>query len=168
MKLREIWAIRIRLQLPKALRDLALAIALAWWLTLAPSHDLDWQPDVARLPTATVNGPLLTLNNARNFSYRDDRDVTERWRRATALVQRPDTELHDDGLAPHEGRGLESDARLAAARQRLSPRPRLRARDGQHQQRARLGGCQVYYSARRAEPPRPCQFDPLRTFQCTG
>jgi hypothetical protein len=55
------------------------AMVLAWWLTLAPSNDRDWQADVARLPTATLDGPLLTVRNVRNFAYRGEQDVTERW-----------------------------------------------------------------------------------------
>ena len=37
---------------------------LGWWLTLSPSNDRDWQPDVARLPMATIDGSRLTVRNA--------------------------------------------------------------------------------------------------------
>ncbi|UHD18037.1 Lnb N-terminal periplasmic domain-containing protein [Thiocapsa bogorovii] len=59
------------------------AIVLGWWLTLAPSNQRDWQPDVARLPTATVDGSILTLHNVRNFAYRGDQAFTERWETRT-------------------------------------------------------------------------------------
>ncbi|UHD14485.1 Lnb N-terminal periplasmic domain-containing protein [Thiocapsa bogorovii] len=59
------------------------AIVLGWWLTLAPSNQRDWQPDVARLPTATVDGSMLTLHNVRNFAYRGDQAFTERWETRT-------------------------------------------------------------------------------------
>jgi hypothetical protein len=59
------------------------AIALAWWLTRAPSNDRNWQPDVARLPTATVDGSMLTVRNVRNFTYRSEQDFTERWETRT-------------------------------------------------------------------------------------
>lgn len=52
---------------------------LSWWLMLTPSNDRDWQPDVARLPTATLEGSLLTINNVRSFRYRDTGDFEERW-----------------------------------------------------------------------------------------
>jgi hypothetical protein len=55
------------------------AVVLAWWLTIPPSNDRDWQPDVARLPTATFDGSLLTVRNVRNFAYRSEKDFTERW-----------------------------------------------------------------------------------------
>jgi hypothetical protein len=61
----------------------AVAIVLAWWLTLAPSNDRDWQADVARLPTATVDGSRLTIHNVRNFEYRGEGDFTERWETRT-------------------------------------------------------------------------------------
>jgi hypothetical protein len=61
----------------------ALAIVLAWWLTLAPRNDREWQPDVARLPTATVDGSLLTIRNVRHFEYRAEGDAKERWETRT-------------------------------------------------------------------------------------
>jgi hypothetical protein len=59
------------------------AVVLGWWLTLAPSNDRDWQPDVANLPTATIDGSRLTVRNVRNFSYAGEGDVTERWETRT-------------------------------------------------------------------------------------
>jgi hypothetical protein len=59
------------------------AFVLAWWLTLPPSNHRDWQPDVARLPTATIAGSLLTIHNVRNFEYRDEGDAKERWETRT-------------------------------------------------------------------------------------
>ena len=56
---------------------------LGWWLTLAPSNDRDWQPDVARVPTATLDGSHLTVRNVRNFAYRSEQDFTERWETRT-------------------------------------------------------------------------------------
>lgn len=62
---------------------LAFAVVLGWWVTLTPRNERDWQPDVARLPTATVDGSLLTVRNVRNFEYRSERDFTERWETRT-------------------------------------------------------------------------------------
>jgi len=59
------------------------ACVLAWWLTMAPSNDRDWQADVAKLPTATIEGSLLTVRNLRNFAYRSETDFTERWETRT-------------------------------------------------------------------------------------
>jgi len=62
---------------------LPFAMVLGWWLMLPPSSDRDWQPDVARLPTATLDGALLTLRNVRNFAYRGESDFTEHWETRT-------------------------------------------------------------------------------------
>ncbi len=59
------------------------AVVFAWWLTLAPSNDRDWQSDVARLPLATIDGSKLTIRNVRSFQYRDERDFTEHWETRT-------------------------------------------------------------------------------------
>lgn len=60
-----------------------VALVLAWWLMLVPSNERDWQPDVARLPTATVEGSRLTVRNVRNFAYRAEQDFAERWETRT-------------------------------------------------------------------------------------
>jgi len=57
----------------------ALAIVVAWWLTIHPSNDRDWLPDVARNPTGEVRGDILTVHNVRNFDYRSETDFDERW-----------------------------------------------------------------------------------------
>ena len=63
----------------------ALALAglgvlwFAWWGSLTPSNHRDWQPDVAREPTAEIHGDLVTVRNVRNFHYRTETDWDERW-----------------------------------------------------------------------------------------
>ena len=52
------------------------ALLLAWWGSLAPSNDRDWQTDVAVLPYATIDGDLVTVHNIRNFAYRSETDYT--------------------------------------------------------------------------------------------
>jgi len=59
------------------------AVVLWWWLRIPPSNDRDWQPDVARLPWADVNGERITIHNIRNFDYRSETDYTPRWYDAT-------------------------------------------------------------------------------------
>lgn len=54
----------------------AFILLLAWWSTIRPSNDRDWQPEVAVLPYATINGDLITLHNIRNFEYRSETDFT--------------------------------------------------------------------------------------------
>ena len=53
-----------------------LAALLSWWSSLAPSNDRDWQPDVAVLPYAIIDGDRVTVHNIRNFDYRTETDFT--------------------------------------------------------------------------------------------
>ena len=54
-------------------------VLLAWWFSIEPSNDRDWQPSVAQLPWAKVEGDIVTLHNIRNFSYRSETDYTPAW-----------------------------------------------------------------------------------------
>jgi hypothetical protein len=64
------------------------ALVLAWWLTLKPSNEGDWQPDVARTAWAEVNGDEVTLHNVRNCDYRTELDYTARWETRTVRLSR--------------------------------------------------------------------------------
>ena len=58
-------------------------VVLAWWLSIAPSNTRDWQPDVARLPSAAIEGSRVTIRNVRNFAYPSPTAVVERWETRT-------------------------------------------------------------------------------------
>ena len=49
---------------------------LAWYFSLEPSNERDWQPDVAVLAYAEIEGDQVTLHNVRNFDYRSETDYT--------------------------------------------------------------------------------------------
>lgn len=49
---------------------------LIWWLWIPPSNTRNWQPDVAVLPTAVIDGNTLTVRNIRNCDYRSEKDYT--------------------------------------------------------------------------------------------
>ncbi len=55
------------------------AAVTCWWLSIRPSNDRDWQPDVARTPTAQRQGSVVTVRDVRDFDYRTETDFTERW-----------------------------------------------------------------------------------------
>lgn len=55
------------------------AIVASWWLTLKPSNNRPWQPDVARTAWAEINGDEFTIHNVRNCEYRTATDFTPRW-----------------------------------------------------------------------------------------
>jgi hypothetical protein len=64
----------------------AFAAILAWWLTLKPSKDRPWQPDVAQSAWAEVKGDEITLYNVRNCDYRTEADFTPRWETRTVRL----------------------------------------------------------------------------------
>jgi hypothetical protein len=61
----------------------AVAIALvlgvvAWYLTITPSHDRNWRPEVAVMPRAFIEGDHVRIMGIRNFDYRSRDDFTVR------------------------------------------------------------------------------------------
>jgi len=57
----------------------AFAVVVAWWLTLKPSNDDAWQPDVVQTAWADINGDEVTIHNVRNCDYRTATDFTPHW-----------------------------------------------------------------------------------------
>ena len=51
-------------------------ILFGWWLSLSPSNDREWQPEVAVLPYATFANDQVKIHNVRNFDYRTETDFT--------------------------------------------------------------------------------------------
>ncbi len=51
---------------------------LAWFLLTPASNNRDWQPDVAVLPYADINGDHVTIHNIRDCDYRTETDYTVR------------------------------------------------------------------------------------------
>jgi Domain of unknown function (DUF4105) len=59
----------------------AVAIALvlgvfAWWLTIAPTGNRNWRPEVAVMPRAFIDGDHVRITGVRNFDYRNRDDFT--------------------------------------------------------------------------------------------
>lgn len=52
---------------------------IAWWLTIQPSNNRDWQRDVAQIPYAEIHGDVVTIHNYRDFTYTSTNDYTPRW-----------------------------------------------------------------------------------------
>jgi hypothetical protein len=59
-----------------------------WWSTIPASNSRDWQPDVAVLPYATVDGDRVTVHNIRHFAYRTATDFSPRYYDKTFDLQR--------------------------------------------------------------------------------
>ena len=51
-------------------------MVLAWWLTLQPSNQRDWLPDLAVLPYADINGNRVVIHNIRNCDYHTETNFT--------------------------------------------------------------------------------------------
>jgi len=58
------------------LQAIAFVLVLVWWQRIEPSNDRDWQADVAKLSSATIDGDRITVRNIRNFQYRSETDYT--------------------------------------------------------------------------------------------
>lgn len=69
-----------------AIPFIGFAIILGWWLTLKPSSDRAWQPDVAQLAWAEIQGDVVTLHQVRNVDYRTETDFTPRWETRTVRL----------------------------------------------------------------------------------
>jgi len=54
----------------------AAALVVVWWLTITPSHDRNWRPEVAVMPRAFIDGDHVHLTGVRNFDYRSRNDFT--------------------------------------------------------------------------------------------
>ena len=61
----------------------AFACVLIWWLSLQPSNERHWQPDVAQTGWAEINGNQVTIHNVRNCDYRTETDYTPVWETRT-------------------------------------------------------------------------------------
>ena len=49
---------------------------VAWWISIAPSHDRPWRPEVAVMPRAIIAGDRIRITGVRNFDYRTRNDFT--------------------------------------------------------------------------------------------
>jgi hypothetical protein len=54
-------------------------VVLAAWLSIEPSNERDWQPDVAKIAHAEIQGDRVILHNVRNNEYRSETDYTVRY-----------------------------------------------------------------------------------------
>jgi hypothetical protein len=57
----------------------AFGLFVLWWTSIAPSNSRSWQPDVAVLPFAEVDGDTVTVHNIRNFAYCTETDFQPRY-----------------------------------------------------------------------------------------
>jgi hypothetical protein len=77
LAIRLLWLSRDRLA-PAVFVVLFLGVA-AWWLSITPSHDRPWRPEVAVMPRAMIDGDRVRITGVRNFDYRSVNDFTVRY-----------------------------------------------------------------------------------------
>ena len=75
-----VWA----LWFSRTLRAMAVFAALflgvvAWFISIKPSHDRPWRPEVAVMPRAFIDGDHVRITGVRNFEYRSRDDFTVRY-----------------------------------------------------------------------------------------
>ncbi len=69
-----VWILFKRRPVAAAITLGCFGVVLTWWFALQPSNRRDWQPDLAVLPYADINGSQITLHNIRNCDYRTETD----------------------------------------------------------------------------------------------
>jgi hypothetical protein len=52
---------------------------VGWWISILPSHDRAWRPEVAVMPRALLDGDRVRITGVRNFDYRSVNDFTVRY-----------------------------------------------------------------------------------------
>ena len=52
---------------------------VAWWVSIPPSHDRPWRPEVAVMPRAVIEGDHIRITGVRNFEYQSRNDFTVRY-----------------------------------------------------------------------------------------
>ena len=70
---------------------IAFAVLVGLFFRIPASNNRDWQPEVANLPYATINGDMITIHNIRNFDYRTETDFTPRWETRTYDLSKLDS-----------------------------------------------------------------------------
>lgn len=58
---------------------LVLLLIVAGFVAVRPSNEREWSVGQQRLPYATFDGALVTIHDIRNFEWRKDGSVIERW-----------------------------------------------------------------------------------------
>src|SRR5690606_35430594 len=66
----------------------AFAAVVIWWISIPPSHDRLWRPEVAVMPRAYIDGDRVLLTGVRNFDYRSEDDFTPRYETREVLLSR--------------------------------------------------------------------------------
>jgi Domain of unknown function (DUF4105) len=82
-----VWAVWLARQRRMSVIAIALFLGVvAWWITICPSHDRPWRPEVAMMPRAFIDGDRVRLTGVRDFDYRSRDDFTVRYQEREVLL----------------------------------------------------------------------------------
>ena len=62
----------------RAVFAVAFLGVVGWWISISPSHDRPWRPEVAVMPRAYIDGDHVRITGVRNFDYTSRNDFTVR------------------------------------------------------------------------------------------
>ena len=68
-----------RLRIAIVALGLAIALTALGWISISPSKEGNWPPEVARLAQASIDGDRVTIRNVRNFEWQSADTYIERW-----------------------------------------------------------------------------------------
>ena len=82
-----LWALWLSRQRRMSVIVIALFLGVAaWWISISPSHDRPWRPEVAVMPRAFIDGDRVRLAGVRNFDYSTRDDFTVRYEEREVLL----------------------------------------------------------------------------------
>jgi len=82
-----IWALWLSPQRRMPLAFLVMFLGVVgWWISISPSHDREWRPEVAVMPRAFIDGDRVRITGVRNFDYVNRNDFTVRWQEREVLL----------------------------------------------------------------------------------
>ena len=85
-----LWALWLSRQRRMSVIVIALFLGVAaWWISISPSHDRPWRPEVAVMPRAFIDGDRVRLAGVRNFDYSTRDDFTVRYEEREVLPSVP-------------------------------------------------------------------------------
>jgi hypothetical protein len=75
-----IWAFLFSRQRRRRLAFIVVFLGVVgWWISIQPSHDRPWRPEVAVMPRVVIDGDRVKITGVRNFDYRSRNDFTVRY-----------------------------------------------------------------------------------------
>jgi len=82
-----IWALWLSRQrhMPTVFLVMFLGV-VGWWVSIKPSHDRGWRPEVAVMPRAFIDGDHVRITGVRNFDYVSRNDFTVRYEEREVLL----------------------------------------------------------------------------------